>query len=130
MKTRHTSTQQQMLKPFGFLALFMILSLFASPLYAQSEGQVVSGVVKSTDGPLLGATIVLKGTSVGVVSNENGEFTFPQELQANDVLVVSYLGYENAEVTITSNTTYVEPFLKDDPIVIVAALRMKESNKP
>ncbi|GAB5399277.1 MAG: hypothetical protein Aureis2KO_08620 [Aureisphaera sp.] len=102
----------------------------ANPVYGQQEGQVVTGLVTSTDGPLLGATIVLKGTTIGVVSNENGEFTFPEELKENDVLVVTYLGYKKEEVTIAKGTTYVEPFLEDDPIIVVAALRTKEGTMP
>ncbi|MDC8003936.1 carboxypeptidase-like regulatory domain-containing protein [Aureisphaera galaxeae] len=124
MNTRLTTTKET-LRYFGFLALFMSLCLMGNPSFAQSDGQTVTGVVKSNDGPLLGATIVLKGTNVGVVSNENGEFTFPQELKQNDVLVVSYLGYKKKEITITNATTYVEPFLEDDPVIVVAALRME-----
>jgi hypothetical protein len=43
----------------------------------------------------------------------------------DDVLVVSYLGYETDEITIAHDTAFIEPFLEDIPIVIVATLRTK-----
>ena len=127
MKTQSTSTKQHALTTFGLFGLFMIFSIVFNPVYAQRTERAVSGVVSSTDGPLLGAAIVLKGTATGVISNDKGEFTFPQELKENDVLLVSYLGYETAEIIIASDTTIVNPYLQDIPIVIVAALRTKDA---
>jgi len=103
------------------------LSFFANPLLAQNKERTVTGVVSSLDGPLLGAYVVLKGTTIGVTSNEDGSFTFPRKLKENDVLVVSYLGYKNSEVTITRNTSFIEPFLEDIAVVIVGALRTSEA---
>jgi len=125
MKTQCTSTKQRVLQTLGFFGLFMTFAMSVTPMYAQTAERTVAGVVNSIDGPVFGATVMLKGTAIGAISNEKGEFTFPQELQENDVLVVSYLGYETDEVTITGNTTFVKPFLEDIPIVIIAALRTK-----
>jgi hypothetical protein len=125
MKTLFTSTKQQILKAFGLFGLFMILSMVVNPINAQNTERVITGVVNSLDGPLLGAVIVLKGTPITVISNENGGFTFPKELMEDDVLVVSYLGYETDEITIAHDTSFIEPFLEDIPIVIVATLRTK-----
>lgn len=123
MKTQFTSTKQSVLKTLGLFGIFMIFLMVVNPIYAQSTERIVKGVVNSTDGPLLGATIALKGTAIGVVSNENGEFTFPQKLKEKDVLVVSYLGYETDEITIVRDTTFIKAYLQDIPIVIVAAMR-------
>ena len=125
MKTLVTSTKKQTLKPIGLFGLFMILSILVNPLKAQNSERIVTGVVNSMDGPVLGAAIALKGTAITVISDENGAFTFPQELKEDDVLVVSYLGYETDEVKITANTSVIKPFLEDIPIVIVAAMRTK-----
>lgn len=129
MKTQFTSTKQQVLKTFGLFSLIMSFLMVVNPIYAQSKEQMVTGVVSTLDGPLFGATIILKGTATGISSNENGEFTFPEELKENDVLVISYLGYETNEITIASDTTFIEPFLEDIPIIIVAAMRTKSSVK-
>jgi len=77
----------------------------------------------------MGATVVLKGTTVAIPTNANGEFVFPRPLKEKDVLVVSYLGYENVEVTIGAETTYVEPIFKDNPIVIYGALRVLDASE-
>ncbi len=126
MKTQFTSTKKQVLKTFGLFGLIMIFSMGLSPIYAQDTDRTITGVVSSMDGPLLGAAIVLKGTATSVISNEKGEFTFPKELKESDVLVVSYLGYKTDEIIIAIDTSYIEPFLEDIPIIIVAALRTEE----
>ena len=128
MKTKIIATKQQVAKTFGLLGLFMILSALANPIFGQSTEREVSGVVSSVDGPLPEATIILKGTSHGVSSDEKGEFTFPVELKENDVLVFSYLGFETNEVTITNETSFIKTLLNDIPIIIVAALRTKASS--
>ena len=51
-------------------------------IYAQS----VSGVVTSEDGPLPGATVVVKGTNDGTTTDFDGNFTI--NAGADDVLVV------------------------------------------
>jgi len=128
MKNQITLTKQLVSKFFSFLGLLMFFLLFSNPIYAQGKERIVTGVINSLDGSLFSASIVLKGTATGAVSNEKGEFTFPEELKVNDVLVISYLGYESQEVTITNNTTFIEPFLEDISIVIVAAMRTKKSS--
>ncbi len=125
MKTQSTSTKQKVLRTLSFMALLLAFGLFSNPLQAQDSEQTISGLVMSTDGPVFGATIVLKGTNIGVVSNEKGEFTFPQALKTNDILVVSYLGLETDEVQITGDTSFIKPFLADIPVIIRTSLRTK-----
>lgn len=61
----------------------------------------VTGRITDTLGtPLIGATILLKGTKNATITNENGEFSFVA--QTGDVLVVSYIGYRNAEISVGS----------------------------
>lgn len=123
MKTQFISTKQVVLKTIGLFGLLMIFCLFANPIYAQSKERTVTGVVNTLDGPLFAANIVLKGTATSVISNENGEFTFPKALKENDVLLISYLGYESQEITIDNDTFFIRPFLEDIAIVVVASMR-------
>lgn len=64
-----------------------------------STPQVIQGLVTSKeDGlPLPGVNIVLKGTAIGTISNENGHFTFPQPLQDGDILEFSFIGLVTSE---------------------------------
>jgi hypothetical protein len=109
--------------------LFVILLAIGTMSVAQENEQLISGQINSNDGPLFGASIILKGSSVGVMSDENGKFIFPEELQKDDVLVISYLGYKTYEATVTKDTRYIEPFLEDIAVVIVATMRTKKINQ-
>lgn len=57
----------------------------------------IKGIVKDVTGePLIGVSIVIKGTTSGTISDVNGNFSISCE--SNDVLVFSYLGYIKLEV--------------------------------
>ena len=71
----------------------MMLSSFIT--FAQISGKVVDVDGKE---PLPGATILVKGTKDGVVTDFDGNFTIDSATVGN-ILVVSYLGYETQEVT-------------------------------
>ncbi|MAD50079.1 MAG: SusC/RagA family TonB-linked outer membrane protein, partial [Flavobacteriales bacterium] len=82
--------KKEFLKKISFLfALLLTISTYA---------QSVSGVVTSEDGPLPGATVQVKGTTVGVSTDFDGNFT----IQANDsdILTVSYVGFESQDVPV------------------------------
>ncbi|NND32010.1 MAG: SusC/RagA family TonB-linked outer membrane protein [Saprospiraceae bacterium] len=68
------------------------------------EDQVISGTVKDADGqPLVGATVIALGTSIGTATDIDGSFSLsvPDDTK---VLVVSYTGYSTQEVTIEGRT--------------------------
>lgn len=62
------------------------------------ESYTVRGtVLDEEDLPLPGVNVILKGTSIGTTTDYDGKFEFPQQLEANDVLVFSYIGYDTKE---------------------------------
>ena len=64
----------------------------------------VNGTVRDQTGqPLIGATIWLKGTTVGTVTNVDGSFSLKIP-PAPATLVISYVGYHNQEVPVNSST--------------------------
>ncbi|MCX6222957.1 MAG: SusC/RagA family TonB-linked outer membrane protein [Bacteroidia bacterium] len=70
---------------------FLLIGQF---IYAQKEN--IEGIVKSTNGePLPGATIQIKGTSIGTLSNGAGHFSI--KATSTDILVASFIGYEPTE---------------------------------
>lgn len=73
----------------------------ATAAYAQ---RTVSGTVTSdTDGqPLIGASILVKGTGTGTVTDLDGNFSL--QVNDDDVLVVSYTGFTTQEITVGSQT--------------------------
>lgn len=80
---------------FCIAVLFILFSMFflCNPLHAQTGK--IKGVVldKSTKDPLIGANIMVDGTSIGAASDINGEFIIPNVPAGNKVLKVSYIGY-------------------------------------
>lgn len=86
------------------LGLFLSVSAFAQQI-------AVKGTVKDQMGePIIGANVLVKGTTVGVVTNLDGQF----ELSAakNSVLLISFVGFINQEVRVTGKTLVVT--LKED----------------
>ena len=105
--------------------------LVASAAWAQSRN--ITGIVFDTDGksPLVGATVILKGTATGTISNADGTYTIHVGSD-NDVLVFQSLGYDPQEVTVGSRTT-VNVTLKESAQkideVVVTALGLTRSEK-
>lgn len=83
----------------------LFCTLFCTVLWAQT----ITGIVTSDDGPLPGATILVKGTNAGTTSDFDGNFTI--EANANDILIISYVGYQELEVAVNSQDT-IEVFLE------------------
>lgn len=66
----------------------------------------IYGTIKDTDKlPLPGATILIKGTTKGAISDFDGEFTI--DAKTGDILVVSYLGFITQEIKITNKTSKI-----------------------
>ena len=70
-----------------------------------STQEIVKGTVTDEDGtPLLGVTILVKGTRSGTTTDFDGKFTI--NTKKGDVLVFSYLGYANVETTVDGRIFY------------------------
>ncbi len=66
-----------------------------------AQNKQVSGTVVDTDGlPVIGATIMVDGTTTGTSSGVDGSFTLPAP--ANGTLVVSYIGYQTQTIPVRS----------------------------
>ena len=75
----------------SLLVLFNLL-FFYSVAFAQSPTTIVQGTVTDDSGmPIPGVNVIQKGTSNGVVTDFDGNFTI--EVPQDAVLVFSYLGY-------------------------------------
>jgi TonB-dependent SusC/RagA subfamily outer membrane receptor len=77
--------------------LIIFLTLFTSGLMAQ---EVVTGTVTSGDSALVGASVQLKGTSVGTTTDANGNFRIAAP--AASILVISSVGFVSQEVKVTA----------------------------
>ncbi len=79
-------------------ALMLAFLLGTQISFAQSRS--ITGVVsdESSGDPLIGATVIVKGTTVGTVTDLDGAYTL--EASTGDVLVFSYTGYTAQEITV------------------------------
>uniref|UniRef100_UPI0040265ABB carboxypeptidase-like regulatory domain-containing protein n=1 Tax=Parabacteroides distasonis TaxID=823 RepID=UPI0040265ABB len=72
---------------------------------AVQQGKKVTGVVVDGTGePVIGANVVVKGTTNGTITDFDGNYTI-EGVSANDVLVVSYIGYLSQEIPVGSQSS-------------------------
>jgi len=134
MKTQTTFTRNNIFKSIVFTGAFMMALLTSNSMYGQTQTapqqevqnkeRTVKGIVTDDTGPVENATVILKGTSIYANTDEKGAFTFPKKLKENDMLVVNLMGYENKEVTIGANTTFVDIVMDQYAITLIGALRI------
>ncbi len=104
--------------------LYTLIALFLISVVTYGQNFSVSGtVVEDISGlPLIGATVLQKGTSNGVTTDFDGNFTI-ENISNGDIIVFSYLGFLTQEVPITSNQRLniilVEDLAKLDEIIVV-----------
>ena len=98
------------------LALCIMLS--SSVVLAQT----VTGTVSGSDGPLPGASVVVKGTSNGTETDFDGNYTI-NNVPSEGVLVFSFVGYVTQEIPVngqsTINVTLVEDSNQLSEVVVV-----------
>lgn len=81
-------------------ATLLLLSFIASlSLYAQEVTTVIKGTVieKDIDQPVIGASIVVKGTTIGTTSDFDGNFTLKTTRSGPTTLVISFVGLQTIE---------------------------------
>ncbi len=82
-----TSTTQAATEPVGTPSIEEV-----------QQSKKVTGKVRDSEGELIGATVMEKGTSNGVITDYNGNFSI--DVSPNATLVVSYVGYVTQEVRV------------------------------
>lgn len=95
--------------------------MFSSFSWSQ---KIVNGTITDHVGnPLPGASVIIKGTNIGVVSDFNGYYTI-EIISESSILVVSYLGFETLEKAIPSSSTTLNFVLQEasnllDDVVVI-----------
>lgn len=109
------------------ITLFAVLASFVS----HSQTIFTGTVLDENQVPLPGATVVVKGTSNGVATDFDGNFEINLG-SANDILVVSYIGYIEKEFNATgknSATITLQPDSQQLDEVVVTALGIERKKK-
>ncbi|EXZ90748.1 cna B-type domain protein, partial [Bacteroides fragilis str. J38-1] len=85
--------------------MLLLTCLFMGIGLVTAQTQKVTGVVISEeDGqPVVGASVLAKGTTVGVITDVDGKFTLSGIPSSAKTLQISYIGMQTAEVAIAPN---------------------------
>ncbi|MCW5515076.1 SusC/RagA family TonB-linked outer membrane protein [Muriicola sp. Z0-33] len=90
--------------------------------FSMVEAQDVSGTVSDSNGPLPGASVVVKGTTNGTQTDFDGNYSL-SNVDSNATLVFSYIGFATQEVAVngqsTINVTLQEDAQALDEVVII-----------
>lgn len=79
--------------------------LFNFQAHSQNQTGTLRGTVVSSNGePLIGVSVVVKGTTRGSLTNIDGNFTIPTSRES-ETLVFSYVGFNTIERVVTTNST-------------------------
>lgn len=108
------------------------ITIFDTPTIEKEEKKVVSGSVKDNSGELLlGVSIVLKGTSIGTVTDIDGNYSV-EVPDDHAILVFSYLGYSTQELSVKGKSRLdvilTEDMQKLEEVVVVGYGTQKKVN--
>jgi hypothetical protein len=108
----------------ALLIMLMILSTFA---FAQKTA-ITGTVTDPSNEPIIGATVLIKGTSTGTRTDINGNFTL--HVAQGTPIVVSYIGYKTETVNVAGNNLKIvlrEDAKTVDEVVVVGYGVQKKS---
>ena len=112
---------------YGFLTWIVLLCT----AYGYSQTKTVTGTVSDNMGPMPGVNVLVKGTTNGVVTDFDGEFTI-DDVSNDDTLVFSYIGFVSQEVPVGTQTEINITLREDtqalDEVVVVGYGTQKKSN--
>ena len=111
---------------------FLLISLFiffVAALQASADGDIrVSGIVMSEGEPLPGASVLVKGTHNGTVTDVDGKYTLT--VPADGTLVFSFIGLKTTEQKVNGRTVVNAELLPDseqlDEVMVVAYATAKK----
>lgn len=90
----------------------IILRKATAGLVQQQNNKRITGVVKDANGePVIGANIVVKGTTNGTITDMDGNFVL--DVPAGAVLHVSYIGYSDKEIPVGNQTVLTVSLAED-----------------
>ena len=95
------------------------------------DGRIIKGTILDATGmPVIGANVMVKGTTNGTITDMDGKFSL--EVDKNAILVVSYIGYANQEIKVGNQNTLSITMKEDaealDELVVVGYGTVKKSD--
>ncbi|WP_303025805.1 carboxypeptidase-like regulatory domain-containing protein [uncultured Parabacteroides sp.] len=133
-----------MFKRIRPISLILLAGAFSFPKSALAEPTIVgestnisqqsgkcSGIVEDDFGPVAGASVIVKGTTNGIMTDMDGNFTL-EGVKKGDIIVISFIGYTTQEIPYTGQASLqiklVEDTQKLDEVVVVGFGTQKKVN--
>ena len=117
--------KQIILRPKG-----MELSIDAVKETQQQKTKTIKGVVSDAMGPIPGANVSVQGTTIGTITDMNGNFTL--EVPEDAALQISFIGYNTQLIEVAGqnsfNITLTEDTQKLDEVVVIGYGTQKKMN--
>ncbi|NND04973.1 MAG: TonB-dependent receptor [Saprospiraceae bacterium] len=115
----------------GIARLMGMFILFAGFASLQAQTQISGTVTDQAGEPLIGATVSMKGTSIGTATDISGAFSLDVP-DVNGIIEISYTGYRTQEVQLEGRTSLSVQMDEDiaalDEVVVVGYGTQKKSN--
>jgi len=119
------------------LVILGIVMLMSNSLYAETSNEAVAQqknvtgtVVSASDNlPVIGASVIVEGTTNGTITGVDGKFTL--QVSSGDVLQISFIGFKMQTITVSAQNTYNIVLHEDvtdiDEVVVVGYGIQKKS---
>ena len=133
-----------MLKRFRPVSLILLVgalgfsgNLYATPMSGiprvdiSQQNAKVSGIVEDALGPVTGASVIVKGTTNGTMTDLDGHFTL-DNVKKGDIIQISFIGYTSQDIPYTGQPEITVKLVEDTQKldeVVVTALGMKRDKK-
>ena len=112
-----------------FERMLILAALFVGATSIAFAQNIVTGVVEDADGPLIGASVLVKGTTRGTITDMDGQYSIQAELGSE--LEFSYMGYSSQTITVNGNVINVTMSEDTEVLseVVVTAMGIKRDRK-
>ncbi|MDR2810184.1 MAG: SusC/RagA family TonB-linked outer membrane protein [Tannerellaceae bacterium] len=100
-------------------------------LVSQQQTGKITGTIEDNLGPVAGATLLIKGTATGTITDLDGRFTL-EGIKTGDIIRVSFIGYITQEIPYTGQSSLTIRLIEDSQAldeVVVTALGIKREKK-
>ena len=106
-----------MVGAFSLLGLCYSPKAYAAeaPQDVQQATKKITGTVVDAQGPVIGASVIEKGTSNGVVTDFDGNFTL--NVKPGATIVISYIGYKTQEIAVGNRSSFSVNLKEDDSVL-------------
>lgn len=109
----------------------VIVVAFLCTAFGFSQTRTISGTVSDNTGPIPGVNVLVKGTTQGVVSDFDGNFSL-NGVSNSDILVLSYIGYVTQEIPVGDRQDFQIVMEEDlqalDEVIVVGYGTQRKSN--